>query len=156
MAYQTVFETSVTKCPLWFPAFGLVFVGIGIVLLRRRHGLAKVLQRFAFAWIFFGFALLWTITAFTFAIGECRRCVQTLSRGTAEVVEGSVKDFIPMPRQGHQDETFTVNGVRFSYSDFRPTCGFNNTASHGGPIRSGLGVRIHYVGNLILKLEIAR
>jgi len=61
-----------------------------------------------------------------------------------------------MPYTGHQDETFTVNGVRFSYSDFGVTCGFNNSASHGGPIREGLQVRIHYVGNAILRLEVAR
>jgi hypothetical protein len=33
-------------------------------------------------------------------------------------------------------------------------CGFNNTSSHGGPIREGLPVRVSYVGNTILKLEI--
>jgi hypothetical protein len=53
-------------------------------------------------------------------------------------------------------ERFTVNGVEFSQSDYVVTCGFNDTASHGGPIREGLQVRIHYVDNAILKLEIAR
>jgi hypothetical protein len=41
-----------------------------------------------------------------------------------------------------------------SYSDYVVTAGFNNTASHGGPIRQDLPVRISYVGNSIVKLEI--
>jgi hypothetical protein len=46
--------------------------------------------------------------------------------------------------------------VEFSYPDYTVTCGFNNTASRGGPIREGLQVRIHYVDQLILRLEVAR
>jgi len=53
-------------------------------------------------------------------------------------------------------ESFTVGGRRFSYSDYEVTAGFNNTASHGGPIRAGLHVRVTYWGNLILRLEVAR
>jgi hypothetical protein len=52
--------------------------------------------------------------------------------------------------------TFRVGDVRFAYSDFRVSCGFNNTTSHGGPVREGLHVRIHYVEGIILKFEVAR
>jgi hypothetical protein len=45
--------------------------------------------------------------------------------------------------------------VEFSYSDYVIVPCFNNTASHGGPIRDGLRVRIAYSGNCILKLEVA-
>lgn len=34
------------------------------------------------------------------------------------------------------------------------TSAFNNTSSHGGPIREGLPVRVTYSRNAILKLEI--
>jgi hypothetical protein len=44
-------------------------------------------------------------------------------------------------------------------SDYKPSSGFNQTSSHGGPIRSGLQVRIYYVdpgsGPTITKLELA-
>ena len=70
--------------------------------------------------------------------------------------EGTVSDFHPMPYSGHSYETFAVNGVRFSYSDYVLIPCFNNTASHGGPIREGQQVRIAYSGKCILKLEIAR
>jgi hypothetical protein len=60
-----------------------------------------------------------------------------------------------MPYSGHPNETLSVNGVEFSYSDYVIVPCFNNTTSHGGPIRDGLRVRIAYSGNCILKLEIA-
>jgi hypothetical protein len=52
-----------------------------------------------------------------------------------------------MPYQGHQEECFSVGDRTFRYSDYEPTAGFNNTASHGGPIRGGLAGRIAYIGN---------
>src|SRR5262249_332614 len=51
---------------------------------------------------------------------------------------------IPMPYAGHSDESFTVMGIRFTYSDYHISDGFNNTSSHGGPINKDLFVRICY------------
>ena len=51
------------------------------------------------------------------------------------VVEGIVENFKPMPYEGHENETFTVNGIRFEYSDYAVSPAFNQTSSHGGPIR---------------------
>ena len=54
-----------------------------------------------------------------------------------------------------------MGAVRFQYSDFMYSGGFNNTASHGGPIRPGLQVRVCYLPgpsddeNVILRLEAA-
>lgn len=75
--------------------------------------------------------------------------------GQYSVAEGPVADFHPMPYSGHQMETFSVNGVQFSYSDYVIVPCFNNTAPHGGPIHQGLRVRIAYSGDCILKLEVA-
>ena len=78
---------------------------------------------------------------------------------TTPVVVGIVEDFIPAPYEGHQDESFRVGDVRFSYSDYAITGGFNTTRSHGGPIVAGLKVRIRYIQekrkNVIVKIEIA-
>ena len=81
-----------------------------------------------------------------------------LNQGVAEVVEGEVQDFQPMPRTGKGTEQFTVGGVRFAYSDYIVGPGFNRTSRNGGPIREGLHVRIHYSGDsaAILKLEIEK
>ena len=71
------------------------------------------------------------------------------------MVEGVVKNFRPMPYEGHQDECFSVQAQTFCYSDYVVTVGFNNSASHGGPIREGLRVRVSYIGNTIIRLEVA-
>jgi len=83
------------------------------------------------------------------------RARNAYTRGEYSVVEGTVTNFHPMPYSGHELETFSVNGIRFSYSDYVLIPCFNNTASHGGPIRDGLHVRLAYSGDCILKLEIA-
>jgi hypothetical protein len=153
MVYQTVFETGLAKCPFWFPAVGLIFVAIGYALLRWHQNLQTVDDEWPnrrwpirpppkksvkhFAWFCLGFSILWTVVALAGVTAECYRCVGSLSRGAAQVVEGRVTAFTPMPRGGHAMEHFTVNGVELSYSDDVVTCGFNNTASHGGPIREG-------------------
>ena len=74
--------------------------------------------------------------------------------GHYSVVEGEVEHFRPMPYDGHQDECFSVKHTTFCYSDFEPTAGFNNTASHGGPIWAGLPVRVAYVDGHIIRLEV--
>jgi hypothetical protein len=77
------------------------------------------------------------------------------------VVQGVVEHFKPqpfMPLRGSPPESFTVQGIPFSYRIGVIDGGFRKTASHGGPIKEGLLVRIHYVpdrGNLIVKLEVA-
>lgn len=63
-----------------------------------------------------------------------------------------------MPYNGHDTERFRVGSVSFAYSDYIVESGFNRTSSHGGPIREGLAVRIHYSGQpshaTILRLEV--
>jgi hypothetical protein len=77
-------------------------------------------------------------------------------QGQYSMVEGTVTNFHPMPYSGHQNKTFFVNGMQFSYSDYVLVPCFNNTSSHGGPIHEGLRVRIAYSGNCILKLEVSQ
>jgi hypothetical protein len=86
--------------------------------------------------------------------------MESARSGKVRVVEGIVEHFHPMPATGHDTERFTVAGESFAYSDYEITGGFNNAASHGGPIRAGLPVRITFVQepsrNVIVKLEIGR
>jgi hypothetical protein len=46
-----------------------------------------------------------------------------------------------------------------AYSDHAVVPGFHNSSSHGGPVRAGLQVRIHYAPGVtspnIVKLEVA-
>ena len=62
------------------------------------------------------------------------------------VVEGYVENFHPMPREGHDHESFEINGVYFEYSDYKVMNGYNNSASHGGVVtKNGQYLKIKYV-----------
>jgi hypothetical protein len=100
--------------------------------------------------------IFWVVSTFLSVTNNYEATVGLLRAGRASYVEGVVQNFVPMPFTGHAVESFQVNGIPFSYSDYVSTAGFNNTSSHGGPIRSGLYVRVWYSGNTILKLEIPR
>lgn len=158
---QLVFDASQKGPDLWFAGFGLVFVVIGAGLLAGRS-VPRIALRLApvprvFPVIFLCFAVLWTTLATVGILGSWYSTQAEIRKG-APVVEGAVENFHPMPVTGHDQEHFTVQGVYFAYSDYSVTSGFNNTSSHGGPIREGLYVRIHYTGSVtrgtIVKLEI--
>jgi len=123
---------------------------------RRKPMSKRSLGRFAV--LFIAFSLVWVVLAATGIVGSWLSYRRALASGAHEVVEGVVENFDPMPHEGHKHESFTVNGVRFSYSDYNVTPAFNRSRSHGGPIREGLLVRISYLAeephHPILKLEI--
>lgn len=151
--YRVVYDVTQSSPDWFFPAGGLVMFCIGLAVLIIRRGHTKH-RRFLYFWT--GFTGLWTLVAGFATFGGDVSAREALRSGHAKVVEGVVEDFHPMPPAGHDTERFTVQGVPFKYSDFILTPGFHNTSSHGGPVRAGLHVRIHYDGtrNDILKLEI--
>jgi hypothetical protein len=80
---------------------------------------------------------------------ELNKLKETYNNGNYEIVEGIVSNFDPMPYGGHKQETFDINGIEFSYSDYGSYNGysrvFRNTRSHGGPIYAGAYVKIFYI-----------
>jgi hypothetical protein len=162
MEYRTVFDIATAGYKGWsFPAFGMLFVAIGAVLVANRRRLRGPWSRIprarnAFAFFFLGFSVLWTLGVFALTYGQCLSLAGSRASNDALVAEGVVTDFKPMPYTGHSMEKFCVARACFAYSDYVVVAGFNNTASHGGPIHDGLPVRVTYVGNSILKLEVAR
>jgi hypothetical protein len=148
-----------------FSAFGLIFVGLGVLFffaprLIKATGIPfmdfKSRTAWLFRYFFLGFAILWTAGAFLGTFTSYLRHKALARDNKCSVVEGPVENFVPMPVTGHADETFSVAGVPFAYSDYGVTDAFNNTASHGGPINGNSYVRICYdpKGNAILRLEI--
>jgi hypothetical protein len=160
MNYTTVFDAS---RPSWhnlgFVAFGLIFVAIGLVLVFV-PGIAERFARFPkslrrpFAWFYLVFAVIWTTFAGSSVLLDALSARQSLQDRTCEIVTGPVTHFHPMPYDGHDLESFDVQGQRFAYSDFIVSAGFNRTTSHGGPIREGLPVRICHLDGEILRLEV--
>lgn len=87
------------------------------------------------------------------------KAYSALHNQKANVVEGFVQGFDPMPETGHKYETFYVDSVKFWFSDYViGDVGYNNAKSKGGVIDDSLYVRIHYFfgTNDILKLEIKK
>ena len=152
--FVTVFEIS-AKPINWQPLIICAIfciVGLGVVLQKWR---SEERTKYAFAGAIFCFVAF--IIGFAFYRGDTYgipEAAKALRDGRVSIIEGRVTDFVPMPYGGHPDEQFTVSGVRFSYSDYIVVPCFNNTTSHGGPIRDGLWVRLSYRGNCILKIEV--
>ncbi|HUJ93569.1 MAG TPA: hypothetical protein VLW46_01240 [Candidatus Bathyarchaeia archaeon] len=159
MPYVTVFEITQKPYEWWWPAFGLIFIVIGVVVIKFGPKLDLNKRTFAIppkliGWGFVVFASCWTSIAFASTYSSYRRLLQTYRTGRYLVVEGIVQDFHPMPYEGHQNECFSVQREWFCYSDYAVQAGFNQSASHGGPIRQGLPVRIAYYDGEILRLEV--
>ena len=152
--YRVVFDLSEKGFQWWFPAFGLIFVVIAGVLIglgRRYHW---PLSRKLVGYFMIGFACLWSGLAFSIMLSEYLNLHSAYRLGKFSVVDGPVSNFRPMPYEGHQDECFSVQSQTFCYSDYGVTSGFNHSTSHGGPIREGIPVRVSYIGNTIIRLEI--
>jgi hypothetical protein len=154
MEYCTVFEIT-QKGFEW--SVLVIFLGVPFSILvfwrdLRNPGITSRKLFAIFGMAFFGIC---GTVAFVGNYHDYEQCKHAYERGDYDVAEGLVHDFQPMPYGGHQNECFAVKETRFCYSDYATYPGFNNAASHGGPIREGLPVRISYIGNDILKIEIA-
>lgn len=157
--YYTVFDVTTAGYKSWhFPAFGLIFVVAGVVSFALKN---SIIFRYQSQWkrkwfprFYLGFALFWISLTFLGTFAQYRRAVGAMRNNQVGIVEGRVTQFQPMPYTGKRDESFVVNGIKFEYSDYGITAGFNNTASHGGPIREGLPVKIWYLNGMILRLDI--
>ncbi len=156
MEYVTVFDASQKGLDWWAPVFGTSFALIGLhALLRRRDASLHGMRRVGIVlYILFGLGIA---TLPPLVQSRHRTAlIAALREGRAAVVEGRVQDFVPMPWSGHARECFTLQETRFCYSDFAVSAGFNNTRSHGGPLREGLQVRVHHVDRVIARLEVAK
>jgi len=162
MPYVTVFDITQKPFEWWWSAFGLMFVAIGLVLIR----FGPQIDRFAsgapariVGWFFVIFASGWTLLAFGGTYIKYLEYRRAYQNGQYSIVRGLVEDFRPMPYEGHKDECFRVSQKQFCYSDYEVSPAFNQSASHGGPIRANIPVRIAYledggpVGH-ILRLEV--
>jgi len=164
--FVKVFDLAESGFKDWdFAGFGLIFVAVGTALFFAPRLIALTgipffdfrSGRFTFfRYAFLGFSILWTVMAFTMTFSAYWKHRAMVRDNTCQTVEGRIEKFRPMPASGHADESFSVGDVRFPYSDYEVSDGFNNAAALGGPIRDGQYVRICYDpdSHAILRLEI--
>jgi len=131
----------------------LSLLGIGIVLFVVRRQLPPLL-RAVFPALFIAGGCLGIVALIFRNVPQPSELAAAYRAGKCQIVEGTVTHFHPMPSTGHGVESFVVSGKHFQYSDYALRAGFNHTSQHGGPIREGAHVRIHYLGDDIAKLEV--
>jgi hypothetical protein len=154
--YRVVFDITNDARPDdisggWFTA-ALLFAA-GIVLFAVRRNLPAIL-RLWFPALVVAVSIFGVVGLLFRTAPQPSELAAAYRAGKCEVVEGTVTQFHPMPAREHDSEFFVVAGKRFHYSDYSMTAGFHQSIQHGGPIREGLQVRIHHLGNDIAKLEI--
>ncbi len=159
--YVTVFDVTTAGFKGWgFVVLGLFFITLGLALLviiwnRIVRNVPPTMAQW-YPTVILGFAALLTTWACLTSVSDYRSAVAAMETHQASLVEGVVTNFHPMPRSGHGSDSFYVEGVRFAFSDFVSTAGFNQTESHGGPIHAGLRVRIWHTRGEILRLDIPK
>jgi len=152
--YVTVFDISKQPFEWWWPAIGIVIFASGIVLIKLAPRWPNLKNAKVVGWVMLVFGPIFTIVVYNSVNSMWADWRSAYERGSYFTVEGVVKDFKPMPYEGHQEECFRVNNQQFCYSDYIVQPGFRQSASHGGPIREGLPVRIYYYEGQILRLDI--
>jgi hypothetical protein len=154
--YDTVFAIEGMPTYWWAPVAVLGGVLLGFVLLKMQRRPAVR----AFAWFIMILSVTWALAASWFVSSDWWVLRGVYQRGDYRVVEGIIEDFRAMPSTGKGRETFRVDAVDFSVSDFDMTSGFHTTTYRLGPLREGLPVRIAYYPskgrNVILRLEVMR
>lgn len=85
---------------------------------------------------------------------QYRDVLNSIKADNVHTVFGEVSNFKPASHYGSRHESFVVAFKNFSYSpnDIKP--GFRTTRDEGNPIRIGDFVRISYVGQTIVKIEL--
>jgi hypothetical protein len=160
MTYHTVFDITHVGLKNWYGTlFFLAFLVIWILVMRpiggqpfwsKRPGAFRV-----FVTISSGFIALLAILDCFFTHLHHNNLRREFEEGRFSLVDGVVSEFSP-ETLGRKRERFCVRGHCFTYSQSLSIPGFNDSNEGGGPIREGLPVRVSYVGEQIVKLEVGR
>ncbi len=169
MEYTTIYEYTpeATNLLQIIPLFIFAILGFGMVFYLNKY------VRFHLAirqfYVFFGY-LMGIIASIMIVImmirvpeiiSQERYLKNAIHQKNYIVLEGKIEEFSQYNESGHTFESFTVNNVRFEYSDYILGKGFNQISQNNGPMlkihNENRKVRISYIRkknhNFILKLE---
>lgn len=125
-------------------------VGFFIIGRQMKNKMAHQLWRRRLGGLLFQIIALVMLVVFLFVMGSsillyaaCRRLWKS---GEVSEVTGYVENYHPMPASGHDMESFEIDGVSFSYSNFVLQTGYHCAASWGGVItHNGQHLKIQYI-----------
>ncbi len=132
--------------PVFLFIFGLYFPKIHKKSCEQKgeHYNESFVTIFMFVYRFF--AVFVIVVMIISGIQSYKQVIVAYREGNYYTVEGYVENYVPMPYEGHAQESFTINGVEFAYSDYTVTQGYHNAASHGGVItHNGQHLKLRYV-----------
>jgi len=144
--------------PWWPTIFGALFMLATAALYMRRDNIMYDRSPGGRIAVCVVMAVFSTVLCFGSGIKvymEKKQVEEALLNKTYKVVDGLATKVKPPFKEGSVWEKFCVINQCFHYSDYMPTFGFHDTKIGNGPIREGLHVRVTYVGNIIIRLEIA-
>jgi hypothetical protein len=165
MDWIIVYDFGKESIRIWWMLIPVSIVisacGMAAKNFRSTFGIGKKICHIVFDVIVGTLALVLSLVPIYYNFSIYRETKKIYESKQYKVVEGIVENFHPMPYSGHSNESFTVNGIKFSYSDFDVSYyGFNNTQSHGGPISQNKKVRLSYFvlkgKNIILKIGVPK
>ncbi|MFO7869315.1 MAG: hypothetical protein R6U95_08475 [Bacteroidales bacterium] len=134
-----------------------VFTIVGIIglLYSIFKGKEKRVLKIVFFSIFSVFSIFWNVTVHGGHYSSYNKLEELYQNKQFKTVEGVVSNYTPMKIEGHGSrESFSVDSVHFSYSDYLAIDGYNNSCIKGGAIcKNGQHVKIEYYQNFNLSLE---
>jgi hypothetical protein len=152
-APQLIFQIGLRSFPWARVLYPLSFAVVGFLLFRFFRG-KQIYQ--VTGLIVASLASIFFLVALVAFIPNFLRVRSAYLSGRSSVVEGVVEDFRPAPELGPARESFSVSGTVFSYNALDDTPCFHNAPLHGGPIRGGMDVRIHYNEGCIQRVDVLR
>ena len=169
MDYRLVFDLHTSQANLasyYLLAPGVFLFIAGLVTLVRKKRLTNPFRKTPpmparLPYILLALGAVWVQFAGLLMYAQYNYLDKAISTGKVSVAEGKVVQFRPASLTSI-NEGFCISGSEtcFSYSGYAATLGFHQTQNSGGPIKSGLPVRVTYKGdalgtNTIVKLEVA-
>ncbi len=90
---------------------------------------------------------------------EYKQIVEQIKKGDVEIQQGKISEYKPIDLSNHGSlESFSINGVKFAYSDYHRISGYHHACVNGGLIcEEGQEIRISYYTknniNYIIKID---
>lgn len=149
MHYVTAFDISDSGYrSAGFPAFGALFVLLGALLAAYHWRRSEHWNRHPRLYTVAGLAILavsvtWATVAFSAIYHHYLWLMAQNQPGGYGEVEGTVADLKPLPDNGPAGQSFCVGSRCFRYE-----------SGPGGQLHPGQSVRVTYIGNTLIKVEV--
>lgn len=121
----------------------------------------KGLKKYKFATLIItSIAILLSIFVAISQYIEYKQIVEQIEKGDIQIEKGRISKYHPIDVSNHGSlESFVLNGIKFSYSDYHRIPGYHHACKNGGAIcQEGQEIKLSYYSregiNYIIKLEI--